>query len=217
MKTGSSLALLQKLLHRIPFAPLDVNCLHCLEYFADDCEHCIAGREILVREGTPFDIPQMSECRNFPDGLSQRFAAEEHCVVATIGDRIIGYEWFCDKPSRIEERYGYRVEIPPDSIYGYDAFVVPQCRRSKVWTRFHAFYLKDLLARLRRRRVIVMVDQGNGISMNAHLRVGYRLYRKVYVAKLTGKSFWIDKAVQRRDDRFRSIAPPNATGTVPIG
>jgi hypothetical protein len=214
MMVPSTLVPLQKVLRRIPFAPLDVNCLHCLEYLADGGNSGeSANPSIVIRAGTPLDIPRMSECRNFPERLPERFAAQEHCVVAMIGDDVVAYQWFCDKTSRIEERYGYRVEIPPDSIYGYDAFVRPQYRRAKIWTHFHSFYLKDILARLGRRKVIVMVDQGNSVSMRAHSRVGYRLYRKIYVAKLLGKSVWISKAVERGDEGFRSVAPQDATET----
>lgn len=215
MRTGSSLVLLQRLLRRIPLSPLDVNCLHCLEYFADNCDQAgFVDQGILVRAGTLADVPRMSECRNFPERLPERFAAQEHCVVATLGDRVIGYQWFCDKASRIEERYGYTVNIPPDAIYGYDAFVLPEYRCVRVWKRFHKLYLRDLLTQLRRRRVIVMVDEGNSVSMSAHLRVGYRLYRKLYVAKLFGKSVWISHAVGKRNDEIRSVAPRDAMGTV---
>ncbi len=204
--------LLQKALRKIPLAPLDVNCLQCLEYFAAGNEQGdYLGRDIVIRAGTPLDISQMSECQNFPERFPERFAAQEHCVVATVGERVIGYQWFCDKPSRIEERYGYKVEIPADSLYGYDAFVLPQYRRAKVWTRFHTSYLKDLLARLNRRRVMVMVDRGNIVSMSAHLRVGYRVYRRIYIAKAFGKTMWISRAVERSEDELRTVAPRDAT------
>lgn len=217
MRTGSVLVLLQRLLRRIPFSPLDVNCLHCLEYLADSYDRSsFADQGILIRAGTPADLPQMSECRNFPESLPERFAEQEHCVIAMLGERVIAYQWFCDKPSRIEERYGYTVEIPSDSVYGYDAFVLPEYRRARVWKSFHTLYLRDLLARLRRRRVIVMVDQVNSVSMSAHLRMGYRLYRKVYVAKLFGKTVWIIKAVEGRSDEIRSIASRDAMGAIQI-
>lgn len=214
MRSASALVLFQKVLRRIPFAPLDANCLHCLEYLCDGSDQIRLGEQhISIRAGTPDDIPKMNECGNFPERLPERFAAQEHCVVAVREDRVIGYQWFCDKPWCIEERYGYKVEIPSDSIYGYDAFVLPQYRRAKVWTRFHTLYLKNLLAQLRRRRVMVMVDQGNIVSMRAHLRCGYRLYRKVYVAKLLGKGVWIDRRVRGEDSGFPSISAPGASGT----
>jgi hypothetical protein len=192
MNSFSPLVFLQKALRRIPFAPFDVNCLHCLEYSPDHSgDSGLPAQDIEVREGTALDIERMAECRNFPERLPERFASKEHCVVATMRDNVIGYQWFCDKPSRIEERYGYRVEIPSDSLYGYDAFVRPDYRRAKVWTRFHVTYLKDLLVRLQRHRVIVMVDQGNDVSISAHLRLGYGLYCKVYVLKLFRKSLCI--------------------------
>ena len=198
-------------------SPLDVNCLHCLEYVADNYDRAsIPDQGIVVRAGTLADVPGMSECRNFPERLPERFAAQEHCVVATIGNRVVGYQWFCDKASRIEERYGYTVNIPSDAIYGYDAFVLPEYRRARVWKSFHTLYLGNLLTQLRRRRVIVMVDEGNSVSMSAHLRVGYRLYGKIYVAKLFGKSVCVSQAVGKRNGEIRSVAPRDAMGAVHV-
>lgn len=204
MDRFSLLALVQKVLRRIPRADLDVNCLHCLEYAAKRGQpSAIPVHDIYVRGGTFLDIKKMAECENFSGRLAERFNAKEHCVVAVSGNGIIGYQWFCDKPSRIEERYSYKVQIPPDALYGYDAFVRPECRRSKIWSRFHAEYLEELLARLHRNKIIVMVDQGNIVSMKAHLRLGYILHRKVYVLKIFGKSLCIarDISVERKEHR----------------
>lgn len=204
MKRFSLLAVLQKVLRRIPRADLDVNCLHCLEYKAKCGQRSAAPvNDIYVRGGTLLDLKKMAECENFPEGLAERFKAKEHCVVAVSGSGIVGYQWFCDKPSRLEERYSYKVRIPPDALYGYDAFVRPECRRLKIWSRFHTEYLEELLATLHRNKIIVMVDQGNIASMKAHLRLGYVLHRKVYVLKIFGKSLCIarDISVKRKELR----------------
>jgi hypothetical protein len=213
MSNFTPLVVFRKSLERIPFAPFDVNCLNCLEYvIADSNESAVSTERIEVREGTSFDVERMAKCGNFPEALPERFASNEHCVVATIGERVVGYQWFCDKPYRIEERYRYKVEIPPDALYGYDAFVLPEYRRAKIWTMFHLAYLRNLLTKLNRRRIIVMVDQGNLVSRAAHSCVGYKLYRKIYIAKLFGKSFSIARSVSEDRSKLRAKAPLETAG-----
>lgn len=212
MKDFSPLTLAQKILRRVPFARLDINCLNCLEYYPIEGNVTAADEALLVRDAIPADIDRMAECGNFPEGLLERFAAHEHCVVAISDGKVIGYQWFCDKSFRIEERYGYIVEIPSDAVYGYDAFVLPNYRRARVWTRFHAQYLKGLLTRLGRNRVIVMVDQNNRVSMKAHLGLGYRLYRKIYISVVFGKCLWVKKASGGRNKRFtQALRPMSST------
>ena len=189
----------QRVLRRISFATIDVNCLNCLEYTARVCNTCSNfAEDIYVRGGTLLDLDKMAECQNFPHAAVERFASKEHCVVAVADGRIVGYQWFCDKPARIEERYSFNVQIPADALYGYDAFVRPECRRLKVWSRFHSEYLPKLLARLQRNKIIVMVDQGNSASMNAHIRLGYKLYRKVYVLKIRNRSLFVTREIHTR-------------------
>lgn len=215
--TGFSLlTVTQKILRRVPFAKLDVNCLNCLEYYPIEGNATTTDGAILIRAAIPTDIDPMGECGNFPERLPERFAANEHCVVGISGGKVIGYQWFCDKSLRTEERYGYIVEIPSDAVYGYDAFVVPNHRRSKVWTQFHTQYLGGLLASLGRNRVIVMVDQNNNVSMKAHLGLGYRLYRKVYIFVVFGKCFWIAKDSRSRmlTQECRPTSPTDAAKQV---
>lgn len=212
MNSFSLLTLAQKLLRRVPFATLDVNCLNCLEYYPRESTERYDDGAIMIREGTAVDVELMAKCRNFPERLPERFAASEYCVVGINDGKVIGYEWFCDKPCRIEERYGYAVEIPSDAIYGYDAFVLPTYRRAGVWKSFHARFLQDLLATLGRNRVIVMVDQNNSVSMKAHLRLGYTLYRKIYVFMICGNCFWIRRAIGRGEKKVKHASPSGTFG-----
>ena len=201
MEHFSVFLLARKALRRISFAALDVNCLNCLEYTAGSCSrYARFADDIYVRGGTVLDLDKLAECQNFPQASAERFASKEHCVVAVADGRIIGYQWFCDKQVRIEERYSYSVQIPSDTLYGYDAFVRPECRRLRVWSRFHSEYLPKLLARLQRNKIIVMVDQGNTVSMSAHLRLGYKLYRKVYVLQIRNKSLFATREIHTRGE-----------------
>ena len=66
----------------------------------------------------------------------EQFAAADHCVVAAVGDRIIGYEWFCERAVHRESAWGYRIAIPGGFVYAYDAYIGPAYRNTGVWLRF---------------------------------------------------------------------------------
>jgi hypothetical protein len=66
------------------------------------------------------------ECKATREAFLKRFQSNDHCVIAVVDGRVVGYEWFCDKPAHVEERYSYEIEIPRSSIYAYDAYIVPE-------------------------------------------------------------------------------------------
>jgi GNAT superfamily N-acetyltransferase len=178
---------LRCLLERIPFRPLDVNCLYFLEYVGIPPRHANLLRgHAALRKATLQDLEGLTKCQNSPRAFRDRFKANDHCAVAVLDGCIVGYQWFCDKPLYEEERYGYQIEIPPDAIYAYDIFILPEYRLAGLWFRFHCLYVRDLMQRLHRQRIIGMVDYGNRLSMNTHLRFGFRLVRRVFVIKMFG-------------------------------
>lgn len=192
----SLLVTARNLLQRVPFKPLDINCLYFLEYPGIPRQDATLGRaRCEVRRATEGDLQGLAKCQNTPDVFLKRFETKDHCVVAVVDGRIVGYEWFCDKPAHLEERYTYRIAIPRYGIYAYDAYILPDYRLSGIWLKFKAVYLRDLMQSLHRRKIITMVDHGNHLSMNTHLRFGFRLVRKVFILKLFGKTFfWEAKA-----------------------
>lgn len=197
MKSLSKRSLLvsvRNLLQSIPFKPIDVNCLHFLEYTGvPHLGAALPRTDCAVRGATPKDLPGITECQKTPDAFLNRFERNDHCAVAIVGGRIVGYEWFCDKPSHLEERYAYKVEIAPDAIYAYDAFILPEHRLSGIWLKFKTVYLRKLMETLDKRKIIVMIDRGNHLSMNTHLRFGFQPVRVVFVLRLFGKSFFYKK------------------------
>lgn len=194
----SILAQLRNLLQRIPFKPIDINCLYFLEYAGvPRYQTGFIRTRYEVRRAALDDLPGLVACQATPETFLNRFAMNDHCVVAVSGDNVVGYEWFCDKPFHLEERYGYRIQIPPDGIYAYDAFILPEHRVSGIWPTFKAVFLRELMQNLHKRNVITMIDHGNYLSMNTHLRFGFQLIRAVFVLKLFGKSFFINRKINR--------------------
>ena len=199
----SPLVMVRLLLQRIPLKPVDINCLYFLEYAGVPRRGAAFGRaRCEVRSATLADLQGIAKCQDTPDGLLKRFQSNDHCVVAVADGRIVGYEWFCDKPVHLEERYAYKIEIPPSSIYAYDAYILPEYRLSGIWLKFKTIYLRQLMQTLHKRRVITMVDGGNHLSMNTHLRFGFKLVRKVFMVKLFGKTLFLEANVHREKPAF---------------
>lgn len=206
----SLLGTVRNLLRRIPFKPVDINRLHFLEYKGVPNHITALPRaNCEIRPATREDLPGMTECQRTPEAFLKRFEMKDHCAVAIINGQIVGYEWFCAKPSYLEERYAYKVEIPPEAVYAYDGFILPEHRLSGIWVKFKTAYLRQLMQRSRKRKIITMIDAGNHMSMKTHLRFGFRPVRTVFVLKVLGKSFLISRNAEGNKLPFRtSIAHP---------
>jgi hypothetical protein len=185
------LLILRTMLQRIPFKPLDVNELYFMEYagIPSGDTNLQRGR-VNVRRANLGDLEGLVACQNTRDAFLKRFESNDYCVVAVFDGRIVGYEWFCDKPSYVEERYALEIAVPPDAIYAYDGFILPEHRLGGVWMKFQSVYLRELMQKLQRQKVLTTIDYGNSLSMNTHLRFGFKLVRKVFAIKIFGKSFF---------------------------
>src|SRR5262245_18494642 len=140
---------LRSLLQRVPFAPVDINCVYLLEYAGRPPQSAALLRgPAEVRTATIEDIEGLTRCQNRPHLFRNRFEANDYCVVATVDGRIVAYQWFCARPLYREERYGYAIEVPPDSIYEYDVFILPEHRLGGIWFKFHCLFLRELMERL---------------------------------------------------------------------
>jgi hypothetical protein len=188
---------LRSLLERIPFKPVDINCLYFLEYSSVPPPHAsfLRGR-VEVRSATLEDFDGLVACKPIPRVFRQRFIANDTCAVAVLDGRIIGYQWICTKPVYVEERYAYKIPVPSDTIYTYDIFIVPDHRLAGIWFKFHSVYLREMMQRLHRQRIVGMVDYGNRLAMNTHLRFGFKLFCRVFIIKVFRKSFFITKALR---------------------
>jgi hypothetical protein len=184
----------RSVLLRIPFQPLDVNCLYFLEYVGlpPQPAHVRRGRAE-VRSATPQDLEGLAWCQDKQPAFRNRFRANDQCAVAVIDGRVVGYQWFCERPVYVEERYACRIALPPDAVYEYDIFILPEHRLAGLWFKFHCLYLRDLMERRDRRRVVGMVDYGMRLSMTTHLRFGFTLFHRIVVIKMFGITISIGK------------------------
>jgi len=182
------------LLELIPFRPLEINCLYLLSYEGlPPRDAALLRGPGAVRSATQQDMEGLLKCQDRPLAFANRFRANDTCAVAEVEGRIVAHQWFCVRPSYTEERYGYEIEVPADAIYEYDVFILPEYRLAGIWFKFHCLHLRELMERLDRRRIIGMVDYGNRLSMNTHLRFGFKPFRRVFVVRLFGSVFFLGK------------------------
>ena len=107
------------------------------------------------------------------------------CPRLVVGDRVVGYEWFCDREVHQDGAWGYRIAIPGGFIYAYDAYIDPAYRNTGVWLRFKA-YLGDLMVASGKRGVLTFVDYGNLPSLRTHLRFGFKPATTVLAMNVLG-------------------------------
>jgi GNAT superfamily N-acetyltransferase len=180
------LLLLQKALRQVPFRPVDVGKLCFLRL--DEVPRVPparlrgAGR---IRPGHRDDLNALTELRDQRATFLERFDAGDHCVVAEVDGRVVGYEWFCAASTHLEESWGYRITIPEGFVYAYDAYIDPRYRNTGVWLRFKA-YLGAWMAQSGKRGVLTFVDYGNRASLGTHLRFGFKPAVNVLAVKVLG-------------------------------
>lgn len=180
---------LQKLLASIPFAPVRIGrlCFLRLEAVPQVPDSQMRGPGT-VRWGAREDLDALIELRDKKAEYLRRFDAGDYCVVAAVGERIVGYEWFCDKSTHYESVWGYSVEIPEGLVYAYDAYIDPGYRNTGLWLRFKA-HLATLMLGSGKIGVLTFVDYGNWPSLRAHLRFRFRPSKTVFAFRILGLTY----------------------------
>lgn len=180
------LLIAQKVLRQVPFRPADVGklCFLRLDGVPHVPQSWLRGSSA-ARRGTPSDLAGLVQLRDQEAVFLERFAAGDHCVVAEVDGRIVGYEWFCDRAVHRDEAWGYQIAIPRGFVYAYDAYIDPAYRNTGVWLRFKA-YLGDLMVESGKRGVLTFVDYGNWPSHRTHARFGFKPDATVLGLKVLG-------------------------------
>ena len=189
---------LRGLLRLVPFRPVDAAklCFLRLDGVPRVPPALLRGRGV-VRRGTPADLDDLTALQQKRSIFEARFAAGDHCVVAAADGRLVGYEWFCDQPVHRESEWDYPIQIPPRSVYAYDAYIDPAYRNGGVWLRFKA-YLADWMAARGKRSVITFVEHGNVASWRTHVRFGFSPTVTVLAVRIFGRTFFREEVVQPR-------------------
>jgi L-amino acid N-acyltransferase YncA len=205
------LAMFHKVARLIPLRPLDAGRLCFLTFTGIPrvAPQMLRGR-VSVREGTPGDVAALTALEGKRAVFESRFARGDRCVVAIADGRVVGYEWFSDRPVHHEAEWNYGIAVPPDAVYAYDAYIAPTHRNSGVWLRFKA-HLAEWMAMHGKREVITFIDEGNVASWNTHVRFGFRPADTVLAIRVLGVHVFRVRAAadvhlgHRFDARARSL------------
>jgi hypothetical protein len=181
-----AMAATQWVLGRVPFVPVQfgILCFLQLDRIPEVPASWLRGPGV-VRAATPDDLEALVACQNKRQTFIDRFAAGDHCVVAIVEDRIVGFEWFSHLPIHREGNHGYLIRIPNGFVYNYDAYIDPRYRNSGFWIRFKA-YQGALMNAIGRDRVLTFVEYGNCLSLKAHLKFGFRPIKEVVALRVLG-------------------------------
>ena len=180
------LLLVQKVLRRIPFRPIDVGklCFLRLDGVPQVPRSRLRGAGV-VRQATRDDLDALVRLRDQRPLFLERFDKGDHCVVAEVDGRIVGFEWFSERSVHRDTAWGYEVAVPDGFVYAYDAYLDPAVRNTGVWLRFKA-YLGDLMVKSGKRGVLTFVDYGNWTSFRTHVRFGFKPCATVLAFKVIG-------------------------------
>jgi GNAT superfamily N-acetyltransferase len=185
-----ALVVFRRMAHVMPFTPIDVTklCFLRLDTMPRVSPALLRGRGV-VRRGTVADLDDLTALQDKRAIFESRFGAGDHCVVAIAEGRIVGYEWFCERPVHREAEWDYPIRIPAGFVYAYDAFIDPGYRNGGVWLRFKA-YLGEWMAARGKRSVITFVEHGNVASWRTHLRFGFAPSVTVLAVRIFGRTFF---------------------------
>lgn len=201
--------ILQTILSKLPFGFVDVSQFYLVQFRNTPQQRSVPSRgRGYVREARPEDAYEMGQFENKHEIFLRRFAEKEHGAVAIVDGKIVAYEWLSDKPFHIEERHLYKITIPPNAFYAYDAHILPEYRMSGIWLKLK-LYSFDLMGKLGRDTVISFVNQENRLSMNTHLRFGFVPFRRIYGARLFKKAIFREIAIQETGNAVSAPSPLN--------
>jgi len=187
------LLLVQKLVRRVPFRPVDVGqlCFLRLDGVPRVAPGMLRGPAV-AREATPADVDALAQLQHSRDVFTFRFDQGDRCVIAVVGDRLVGYEWFSANAAHRETAWNYTIEIPSGCVYAYDAYIDPAYRNSGIWLRFKATLAEWMLA-TDKHCVLTFVEYGNAASLRTHERFGFTPSKTVLAVKVFGKSVFITR------------------------
>ncbi|MBM2845929.1 MAG: hypothetical protein HW407_1241 [Bacteroidetes bacterium] len=151
--------ILQTILGKLPFGFVNVSQFYLLQFRNTPQQRSFPSRgRGYIREARPEDAYEMGQFEDKHEIFLRRFAEKEHAAVAIVDGKIVAYEWLSDKPFHIEERHLYKINIPLNAFYAYDAHILPEYRMSGLWLKLK-LYAFELMGKLGRDTVISFINQ----------------------------------------------------------
>ena len=135
-------------------------------------------------EATPDDLPRLVECNPKPHRFAERFQHRDRCFVAeSKTGQIVGYEWLSEPPYHFEQKYHYRIPIPDNTFYLYDAYILPEYRISGIWLGLKA-KIGEVMQSEGKQALITYISHDNHLSFRTHFRFGFQIFERVSVLSI---------------------------------
>ncbi len=189
MKCKTFYRMLKLLKENIPFFPVAYFDYFFLEYYGIpkkqkirfDGEILKANETDLELLGRYFNNKAEKFVKRFQKGNIIVFARNEQ-------GEIVGYENLDLSSQHFEENSGTIFTIPANSIYLYDAYILPEYRLKGLWIGFKNV-VADIMEENNRTRLFTFVDWCNTLSLKSHLQYGFKIYEQRKIWRVFGKSF----------------------------
>lgn len=189
----------------MPFIPVDLGLLYFIEYTGIPPSTDNYRFDGVIRWATANDLTALEICNPKRETFTARFNQGDHCVIAKDNSgNIVGYEWFSVNRFHVESHYYHKIMIPTDSIYAYDAFILPEYRIRGLWLGFKN-RVGELMTRFNRSRLITFVEFGNSMSFKTHFRYGFKLYRRVLIIRILGVAISFDKILNHKTEYVKKL------------
>lgn len=180
-----------KILTRITFRKVAVSLFY--QFLNDNIPRFNNQQKNLIIKNIDIaDIDSLAAENEKKELFKKRLLRGDYCIAAIFNGDIIGYEWFCTGNKHIEERFGYEIIIPNDTMYAYDAYIKPDYRKHGIWRQIIAFS-KKLMIKHNKKNIMSFVEYDNNISFNAHKRVGFKLIKKILFIRFFSLTFSIKR------------------------
>lgn len=156
-----------------------------------------------IKKGSFNDIKELVCCQNKEDIFLKRFKSGDYCLLAVVDGKVVGYEWFCTGSKHIEERYGFKITIPENALYAYDAFISPDYRKKGIWSQLISAS-SDIMCSKGKDIIISLVEYGNEASMNAHTRFSFYPVQRVLYFNICGLKHFKEEYIEDNQKRINS-------------
>jgi len=158
---------------------------------------------VAMRHATPDDLDAIAACVAKPTAqLRARFAQNDLCFLAQAGDAVVSVEWVAFRRYWLEE-VNYTFDPGPQGIFLYDAYTAPEWRLRGI----HVSVLQYLVESLQGHsvaRVYCHITHGNDLSLQTHLRFGFKIVQYITHVRIFGLSCHLvkDLSVGKREYLF---------------
>lgn len=145
-------------------------------------------RSIEVKESGIEDIEALVRVHPKGDVFTTRFGLGDRCLCAWEQGEIAGHFWFSIRPTVLEGRFSYPIEVPEDTVYAYDALVREPFRKCGILNQFWRT-LGEWMATQGRHRISIIIDHDNVVSWKAHVSKGFYPTTKVVCVQCFGRNY----------------------------